>query len=102
MDSNRRRAARYPIHLPLEYGEGEGKTVDISLGGIYFETSRELEVGSPIDFSFSLEHGPAGEPLQISCHGRIVRVQHSGAKRVGVAATIDQMDIGALNMTVQA
>src|SRR5512140_776068 len=102
MDSNRRRAERYPIHLPVEYDEGAGTTHDISLGGIFFETSRELEIGSPIRFSFSLEHGPAGEPLQISCHGRIVRVQHGDATRVGVAATIEQMDIGALNMTVQA
>ena len=101
MDSNRRRAERYPIHLPVEYGQGAGTTHDISLGGIFFEATREFEVGSSIDFSFSLRHGPAGEPLQISCRGRIVRVEQTDTSRVGVAATIEQMDIGALYMTVQ-
>lgn len=94
MDSNRRGAKRYPIHLPLEFGAGTGKTHDISLGGVFFETSRELEVGSTIAFSFALEHGPAGEPLQFNCRGRIVRVDHEDSSRVGVAATIEEMDIG--------
>ena len=64
---------------------GTGKTVDVSSGGLLFETDRQLPAGMNIELSISwpvLLHNVA--PLQLVVAGRVVRTT---GQRVGVRMT---------------
>jgi len=79
----RRQDRRYEIRLDLRWKlirrrrtleSGTGCTVDLSSGGIYFETDRPLPVGLNVELSIAwpaLLHNMA--PLQLVAFGKIVR-----------------------------
>lgn len=73
--------------LPVQIGEGQGQTRDISVSGIYFETDDTFAPGSEVDFSVDLEHASPKGPMRLVCKGRIVRVERKGG-RVGVAVAV--------------
>lgn len=81
---DRRHDRRYYIQLELRWklirrrrvlDAGEGRTIDLSSGGIYFETERPLHPGLNVELSITwpvMLHNTA--PLQLVASGRIVRV----------------------------
>jgi PilZ domain-containing protein len=89
-----RSAVRFPLHLPIEVKgdrQYEAEMRDISAGGVLFNVSSELKVGSVIEFTVSLPAGSLGldHDVRVSCHGRIARTYKEGEQAV-VAAVIDE------------
>lgn len=94
INGERRSDRRYDIALNVRWklirrrrvlDSGIGKTVDVSSGGLMFETDRELPSGLNIELSISwpvLLHNVA--PLQLVVAGRVVRTV---GQRVGVRMT---------------
>jgi hypothetical protein len=80
---DRRADRRYPIELTLKYKlirrkrileTGVGRTLDLSSGGIHFETDHPLPVGLNVELSIEwpvLLHNVA--PMRLQASGRIVR-----------------------------
>ncbi|SPE24289.1 Type IV pilus assembly PilZ [Candidatus Sulfopaludibacter sp. SbA3] len=80
---DRRHDRRYDIHLELRWklirrkrvlDTGTGRTLDLSSGGILFETDRQLPQGLNVELSLAwpvMLHNVA--PLQLVIAGRIVR-----------------------------
>jgi len=79
------RADRVPASFPVKVGHKVGVTKDISTSGIYFEIEQSQKVGSKIDFVLDLM--TPGGPIQVKCHGTVVRIENKNGC-VGVAATI--------------
>jgi hypothetical protein len=87
----RRRDRRYEIELEVRWkvlrrrrvlDSGEGKTVDLSSGGILFDAGRDLPPGAHVELAVAwpvLLHNVA--PMQLSIAGRVVR---SARGRVGI------------------
>ena len=85
---NQRRHSRYPIRFHLRYKlnegsvnrTGSGSTLNISSGGVFFETSHPLPDHGQIDLAikwpFSLD---GGCPLILLVHGQIVRTDAKGS-----------------------
>jgi len=85
----RRSDRRYEISLELRWkvlrrkrtlDSGTGRTVDLSSGGILFETGRKLPVGLKVQLSIAwpvLLHNAS--PLQLSVAGRVVRADNHRA-----------------------
>jgi hypothetical protein len=82
---DRRADRRYPLLLDLRWklihrkrvlDSGEGRTLDLSSGGVQFESGRTLPEGLDMELSISwpvLLHNVAH--MQLVVHGRIVRSQ---------------------------
>ena len=84
MEPNRRAHRRYNMQLELRWRlisrkrtteTGVGRTIDVSRGGVLFESSRQPPVGVnvevAIDWPARLDNG---EPMQLIVLGRVVRV----------------------------
>jgi hypothetical protein len=74
--------AEVPVHLA---GGGEATTRDLSPGGVYFVTEKEMVRGNSIRFTVEFEN--PGGTLYLDCVGEIVRIEEAGGK-VGIAAKI--------------
>jgi|SRR5579863_1418854 len=79
----RRRAARYPVTIPVtpkfsDVGKVEARISDISVGGLALQCSRVVSVNSQVTLSFML---PASEIL-IHAAGKVVNADQNG--RAGV------------------
>ena len=81
------RADRHPVSFPISVGPSKGVAKGISTTGIYFEIDQKQKVGSKIDFVLDLE--TPGGPIQVQCHGTVVRIEEK-SDRVGIAATINE------------
>lgn len=98
VSTERRRAQRFPLPLPLEVKWQEGSAEarlpadirDISATGVYFTVDRELQPEAKVEFfvRLQIEGAPSGGVL-LHCIGSIVRVEHKDGS-VGVAARIDR------------
>lgn len=83
INGERRSDKRYAIALDVRWrllrrkktlDSGQGHTVDLSTGGVLFETGRRLPVGLKVQLSISwpvLLHNSA--PLQLTVLGKVVR-----------------------------
>src|SRR5437899_12050811 len=88
--SERRRAPRYPIGLPIEVEAlGSAETRDVSTTGVFFETRQLLVPGAVIRFSLVFQHEESEPPLRLVCEGEVARVERRD-ERLGVAATITE------------
>ncbi len=86
----RRRAARFPIAIPVELEGGTGVTRDVSLSGVFFETNQFFALGEPIRLTLVLERASPGQPVRLQCDGRVVRVERRQAElRLGIAVAIE-------------
>lgn len=90
-----RSSVRFPIKLPVAINNEallhDAETTDISAGGVLFNLSAAISVGSTITFSISMPADVLGTPTSVSvrCIGRVVRcVEEQGRK--SVAAVIDE------------
>lgn len=98
----RRANRRFPLCLPVmaKFGDAEvlTQTRDISSRGICFYASNEFDVGSKLDFILTLPSELTfGDPIRISCTGRVVRIEDNvdnkkGGARLAVAAVIDDYE----------
>lgn len=103
--TERRTARRYDLSLPIiiriparrAVDSQQGKTRDISTGGLYFVVDENLEAGSELDITLTL---PAvithGSEVFVRALGKVVRVERrmeDGNARLGVAAVLKRYDI---------
>jgi len=91
ISGDRRQDKRYELELELRWklirrrrvlDSGEGRTVDLSSGGILFEPGRPLPVGLNVELSITwpvMLHNVA--PLQLVVYGKTVR---SGGRRTAI------------------
>ena len=91
--SERRRAARFRIAIPVELEEGAGITRDVSLSGVFFETDHSFAPGEQISLVMVLERVSPGHPVRLQCEGRVVRVNRFDT-RIGVAVAISAYKFG--------
>jgi hypothetical protein len=78
--TERRRAVRFPITIPVELHGGGGVTRDVSLLGVFFETEQWFAPGEPIRLTLVLERAFPGNTIRLECEGRVVRVVDSDTK----------------------
>ncbi len=97
--SDRRSEPRQPAQLPVKVRkadgtEHEGLTRDLSSNGIFLYSDGALESGSKLELVVmlpaSLGFGPGGWTL---CEASVIRVEQANGKGVGVAATLDRIEL---------
>lgn len=73
----------------------EGETINLSERGIYFKSSRNLNVGEPIELFFTLPTELTGRsPEDVHCQARVVHIDQGvdAAGRTGVGASIERFE----------
>lgn len=93
--SRQRLTARLPVKLRQPDGmELQGTTRDLSSSGIFLYSEKGLEPGTQLELVItvpaSLGLGSGGWAL---CQASVVRVEQSSEKGVGVAATLDRIEL---------
>ncbi len=99
MQEEKRNTRRFSFNLPVmvkKLGGGvrelQGYTREVSSRGAFVYLSSEAEEGATIEFVMTL---PAeitlAEPIQVSCRGRVLRVERS-EKKQGIAVAIENYD----------
>lgn len=96
--SERRSGPRVPVRVPVKMrhngGEHEGLTRDLSASGIFLYSESEMKAGSKLELVIMLPPGvglgPGGWTL---CAASVVRVEQSEGKGMGIAASIDRIDL---------
>lgn len=92
-----RSGARIPLALPVEITwknragrpkHAQGKTATMSGNGLYMEVPIRLRASTPISITVSLPVEFTGVPLQLQCHGRVVKQEGPGPS-AGLGAIID-------------
>ena len=92
-----RSGARIPLELPVEITwknragrpkHAQGKTATMSGNGLYMEVPIRLRALTPISITVSLPVKFTGVPVQLLCHGRVVK-QDGPGPAAGVGAIID-------------
>ena len=79
----RRKEERISVALPMNLGNTQYVTHDISPSGVYFEAEESFDVGGRINFVVEFINSVGS--LKLKCHGEIVRVEnHNGKKGVAV------------------
>lgn len=97
----RRRQQRTPVRAPVKVRpqngdapEQSGVTRDLSESGVFLYSESALEAGAKLELVIMLPGGlglgPGGWTL---CQASVVRVEESDGKRVGVAATLDRIEL---------
>ena len=98
----RRHRVRTPVELPVKIrpkddhqadAENSGLTRDLTSSGIFLYTNSALKPGAKLELVLMLPPnlglGPGGWTL---CDATVVRIEESGGKGVGVAATLDRIE----------
>jgi len=97
--SDRRSQTRKPVRVPVKVrqpdgNEQQGLTRDLSSNGIFLYSDGGLEAGSKLELVIMLPAGlgmgPGGWTL---CQASVVRVEQGTGKGVGVAATLDRIEL---------
>ena len=94
----RRSPQRVPVRVPVkvrqEGCEHAGLTHDLSSSGIFLYSETKVKTGSKLELVIMLPPGlglgPGGWTL---CQASVVRVQESEGKGVGIAATLDRIEL---------
>lgn len=95
----RRSQTRKPVRMPVKVcqpngGEQAGLTRDLSSNGIFLYSDSGFEAGSKLELVIMLPPGlgmgPGGWTL---CQASVVRVEEGTGKGVGVAATLDRIEL---------
>jgi hypothetical protein len=96
--TERRSGHRSPVRVPVKVrhqgNEHAGLTRDLSLSGIFLYSESGMKAGSKLELVIMLPpglgFGPGGWTL---CEASVVRVEESDGKGIGVAATIDRIEL---------
>ena len=94
----RRSRTRKPVQMPVKVRqdgvEQQGLIRDLSSTGIFLYSDGALEAGSKLELVLMLPSdlgvGPGGWTL---CQASVVRVEQGAGKGVGVAATLDRIEL---------
>ncbi|MGA3087491.1 MAG: PilZ domain-containing protein [Terriglobales bacterium] len=94
----RRSGQRLPVRVPVkvrhEGAERPGLTRDLSSSGIFLYSESGMKAGSKLELVIMLPPGlgmgPGGWTM---CQASVVRVEESAGKGMGIAASIDRIDI---------
>jgi hypothetical protein len=94
----RRSPQRVPVRVPVkvrhEGNEHAGLTRDLSSSGIFLYSESKVKAGSKLELVIMLPPGlglgPGGWTL---CEASVVRVQESEGKGMGIAATLDRIEL---------
>lgn len=86
-----RTGKRFPLALPItirpkKTGKGaSGTTANVSAAGVFIQASANLEIGAMIEFDITLPGKIVGtrENVEISCKGRVVRMEAGKGKKKG-------------------
>lgn len=85
--TERRRARRYPIDAAIKVNDETALAIDLSRGGVFFESAQLFACGERLELVLPYEH--AGSGTSVSCVARVVRVEPRGVFH-GVAAAYEQ------------
>ena len=96
--TERRSPQRVPVRVPVkvrhEGCEHAGLTRDLSSSGIFLYSESKVKAGSKLELVIMLPPGlglgPGGWTL---CEASVVRVQESEGKGMGIAATLDRIEL---------
>jgi hypothetical protein len=94
--SRKRIAARVPATIKHKETalEHSAVTRDLSMGGVFLYTDAQIEQGSKLEIVLIL---PAelgfGEKQWACCEASVIRVEGKSGRQLGVAATIDRLDV---------
>jgi c-di-GMP-binding flagellar brake protein YcgR len=97
--SESRSQARKPLRVPVKVRQPDGSerqalTRDLSSTGIFLYSESGLEAGAKLELVIMLPPemglGPGGWTL---CQASVVRVEEGIGKGVGVAATLDRIEL---------
>ena len=97
----RRQGKRYPLRLPAQVrwkawrrgvGRAQGRTGDISSGGLLVVIPNPLPVGTTINVTISLPIELTKVPVELFCLGRVVRKSRLG-KGQGISAVIEDFQL---------
>src|SRR5450755_3119197 len=96
--TERRSRQRVPVRVPVkvrhEGSEREGLTRDLSSSGIFIYSESGMKAGSKLELVIMLPPGlglgPGGWTL---CEASVVRVEESDGKGMGIAATLDRIEL---------
>jgi hypothetical protein len=93
--SQNRKPVRMPVKVrPPDGGEQQGQIRDLSSTGIFLYSDAGLEEGAKLELVLMLPPGlgmgPGGWTL---CQASVVRVEQGTDKGVGVAATLDRIEL---------
>ncbi len=97
----RRRQERTPVSVPVkvrtkdsDQPEISGLTRDLSKSGVFLYSDSPLEAGTKLELVIMLPgglgFGPGGWTL---CQASIVRVEKTAGEKMGVAATLDRIEL---------
>jgi hypothetical protein len=80
-EGNNREFSRVPLPVSAAFALVSGETIegtahDISMNGVFIETSRGASVGEEGQLTLTFE--PKYEPIVITGHGRVIRVTDEG------------------------
>lgn len=90
--SRPRASVRVPVKVRHDGGEHQALTRDLSSSGIFLYSQSELKPGSRLELVIMLPPGLGlGSGGWTLCEASVVRVEHSGGKRLGIAATLDRI-----------
>jgi len=85
---------RVPVKVRHEGSEHQGLTRDLSSAGIFIYSESGMNAGSKLELVVmlppSLGLGPGGWAL---CQATVVRVEQPDGKGMGVAATLDRIEL---------
>jgi len=90
-----RKPARVPVKVRTKNGpEHSGQTRDLSSSGIFLYSDSAMEPGAKLELVVMLPPGlglgPGGWTL---CQASVVRIEEGDGKGVGVAATLDRIEL---------
>ena len=85
----RRQDQRLTVALPVELQNYHGVTRDVSVSGVFFETTLSVSPGAAITVCLLLEYVDPVGPIRLHCQGKVVRVERLGGK-FGVAVAVEQ------------
>jgi|SRR3954471_1407746 hypothetical protein len=98
--SERRFSPRISVRTPVTIKTGNGApprtglTRDLSQNGVFFYSDSEIAEGTQLEMVLILpKELTAGERKWVCCQASIVRVQQGDGKSVGLAASIDRMEV---------
>jgi PilZ domain len=99
----RRQSPRTPVRVPVKLRQKDGGrkgspeqsaiTRDLSSSGVFLYSEAVLEPGTRLELVLMLPPGIGVAPGWTLCEASVVRVEHSNGKPVGIAATLDRIEL---------
>jgi hypothetical protein len=99
----RRQSPRTPVEVPVKLRPKDGGhkdapqqsavTRDLSSSGIFLYSQAAIEPGTRLELVLMLPPGIGMAPGWTLCEASVVRVERSDGKGVGIAATLDRIEL---------